>query len=382
MRTLLRLLLAALLAIGAALLAWQWMDGAQQQALKQSAKRLLGSAPLSQQGLSPPDSARGQVAANGLLTGDEQPFAFAAGPWSVVAMETEAGTLRPNLRFDFEPQGDLPTEQLSRAWARSGTHSFRMAPQTEYSPGVRRRIREVAVKLSAVEVGLWMRSASPKTLLTAVVSIDRGEAQLAWFGKDLRADTAAHGGQRLNASFLLRDQELQPQDIVSVYLWKRGGEEAFIDDLDIFFHSEEVPGKAGGQALPLDSLRPGGPAPWPYAAVSVRPAPVDDQRFRPGLPAPQTTTDAVAIGSSGRFWRFVPNDGLAWMQDTEGKPLALVRPWSQAVRGDVTHYDRVVAEPLPQGLLVTGCDVVRNGGPARVAAEPPPMAVIIQLQDP
>lgn len=314
-----------------------------------------------------------------LSTGDEPPFSVASGPWSMVEFGRKGARLRPNLVFDFE---DIPgggSSQLSPEWAHSGQFAYRMAPGTEYSPAVRRHVRDVAGPLSAVEVGLWMWSPSPRTMLTAVVSIDRDNKQLAWFGKDLQADTAEHAGQQLNCNFLIRDLALEPDDIVSVYLWKRGGEAAFIDDMAIFFHSTEVPGRKLGHAPALDSLRPGGPTPLAYAKVSAQDVPVDSTRFRPGMPAPSTTLAAVAFGGGRGLWQFVPDEGLAWLKDPAGTPLALVRPWSPATHRDVLHYDRVVAESVPQGIRITGCDVARIDGQERVAAIPAPVAVVLQL---
>jgi hypothetical protein len=367
------------LGAGAITLLWGVLPTAQQQLIKDRVKVLLGTDPRKLTG--PPSISLGpEPHGPGLFTGDEPPFSHASGPWSMVKYEENGQFIRPNCTFDFEIVLGMDSSRLDHQWSHSGEHAYRMAPGEEYSPAVRRRIRDVATHLAAVEVGLWSWSPSPHTLLTAVVSIDRGEKQLAWFGKDLQADTAAHGGQRLNGSFLIRDLPVEPNDIISVYLWKRGGAETFIDDMDIFFQSTEVPGRELGRALALDSLRTSGPAPPTYASLTVLDVPVDSALFKSNMPAPPTTLEAVLFGNGKYQLQFNPQDGFAWLQDPAGKPLALIRPWSPKAHRDVSHFDRVVAETVPQGVRITGCDVVRDAGTDRIASHPAPLAVMLQLQ--
>jgi hypothetical protein len=320
----------------------------------------------------------------GLFTGDETPFAFASGPWSTVRFAEGGRTVRPNLRFDFEVPSTADSSHLSRSWSRSGTRSYRMAPDEEYSPAIRRRLGDVSMGLSAVDVGFWMHSETPGTMVTAVVSIDRDGTQLAWFGKDLYADSTKQGG-RLNCDFLLRDLAVAPDDIISVYLWKRGGAEAFIDDMDIYFIGTTIPGQERGKAIALDSLGHGGPTPLGYAGIQVKDMPVDTGRFRVGGPAPPTTVDAVPIGGTDRQWRFVPREGLAYLVDSNGTPTALVRPRSELTHKDVTHFERVVAETRPQGILLTGFDVdhaTQGDASSTIAGTPAPFSMLLELPPP
>ena len=378
-KSFLRIIVVLAILVAAGLLVWQWMTSAQQGAVKDRVKLLIGSNPRNISGTLPTAGAARLTKEGGLFTGDEAPFAFAAGPWSTVKFDLDGSTVRPNLRFDFEVPVSADTVRLSRKWSHGGERSYRMAPGDDYSPAVRRRVQDVATTLSAVEVGFWMWSPSPKTLVTAVVSIDRGSKQLAWFGKDLPADTGAAQGSRLNCSFLMRDLALEPTDIISVYFWKRGGEEAFVDDIDLYFHSAEVPGRAGGTAFALDSMGVGGLVPMGYATVSVTEVPVDTVRFPAGGTAVNTTEAVVPIGGTDKQWCFVPQEGVAYLIDADGTPIAMLRPWSPTSRTDITHFERVVAERKPHGVLLTGFDVDNGDGTDRIASYPAPQAMILEL---
>ncbi|MCB0774186.1 MAG: hypothetical protein KDB93_12520 [Flavobacteriales bacterium] len=376
MKWALRILVLLAVVVGGSALAWHWAGPGRQQWVKDQVKILLNRKP-QRVGGAVPAAAVPLVEGLGVSTGDEPPFSVASGPWSMVQYTEGDKAIRPDLHYTFEPTPGADSSRLSSAWAHGGTHAFRMAPGDEYSPAIRRRAADVAIKLSAVDVGFWMWTPAPATLLTAVVTIDRKGKQIAWYGKDLPADTAARTGVRLNASFLMGDLAVEPDDILSVYLWKKGGGEAFIDDMDLFFHSAEVPGRKLGKPLALDSLEAGGPVPLTYAKPTVSDIPVDTARFRAGLPALPTTREAVPFGRSSHAWRFVPEEGLVWLQDTGGKPLGLIRPWSPGSRKDITHFDRVVAKTTPDGIVVTGFDVDRTHGGERIAASPRPISLSI-----
>ncbi|HRN36736.1 MAG TPA: hypothetical protein PLL18_07480 [Flavobacteriales bacterium] len=376
MKNFLRIIAVPAFVVIAGLLAWQWMTSGQQQTIKEQVKRVIGKSPRMTNG-TPPVAADMQAGETGLLTGDPAPFGFATGPWSTVAFEADGHTVRPDLQFSFEVPPGSDTTLLSRQWSHSGARSYRMAAGDEYSPAIRRRVQDIALGFSAVEVGLWAWSPTPGVLVTAVVSIDRDGKQVAWFGKDMAIpEDTLRSGARLNGSFLLRDLALEPTDVVSVYLWKRGGKEAFIDDLDLFFHSGEVPGRKLGQAFPLDST---GKAALGYADVVLQEVVPDPARFSAGAPAVNTTVDAIPIGGTGQRWQFKPDEGVAYLLDPVGQPAAMLRPWSATSGRDITHFDRVVAEPTAEGIRLTGFDVVVKDGEERMASSPAPMAVTLQL---
>lgn len=379
MKRFLRIIGVLAIIVVAGLLAWQWMTSAQQRVVKDRVKMMIGRSPRNVSGALPVAEAVRLNKDGGLITGDEAPFTLAAGPWSTVKYDVDGRTIRPNLRFDFELPSTADSSRLSRKWSHGGERSYLMGSGDEYSPAVRRHVQDVATTLSAVEVGFWMWSPSPKTLITAVVSIDRGSKQLAWFGKDLPADTGAVKGSRLNCSFLMRDLALEPSDIISVYFWKRGGAEAFVDDIDIYFHSAQVPGRTDGRAFALDSMGLGGLAPMGYATVSVKNVPLDTARFQPGNATMNTTVDAVPIGGTDKQWRFVPQEGVAYLVGADGTPTAMLRPWSAATGTDITHFERVIAEQRPQGILLTGFDVDSENGTDRIAASPAPQAMLLEL---
>ena len=92
-----------------------------------------------------------------------------------------------------------------------------------------------------------------------------------------------------------------------------------------------------------------------------------------------TTVAAVPIGGTGQQWCFVPQEGVAYLTGTDGTPTAMLRPWSATSGTDITHFDRVVAEQQPQGILLTGFDVDNDDGTERIAASPAPQAMILEL---
>lgn len=360
-------------------MAWHLIGHEGQHTAKEQLKRWIGWQPKSIGGAVPVSSTMHVLGASGVFTGDAAPFAFASGPWSNVAYLEGDRLIRPNLWFDFEERDSVDGVRHSGAWSHGGSQAFLLARDEDYSPAIRRRIADVASSLSAVDVGFWMWSQDPSAMLTAVVSIDRGDKQVLWFGKDINADTSAQRGTRLNCRFLVRDEQLEPTDIISVYLWKRGKADVFIDDMQVHFHSDEVLGRKLGRPIALDSLDARGTDPLEYGHIQVLDQPVDTNRFLPGMPVVNTTLEAVPFGESGMYWRFVPQEGLAYLEDRSGMPMALLRPWSAHARTDVTHFDRVVATARPNGVEVTGFDVEVLDGNERIAEHPAPMSVLLQL---
>lgn len=372
-----RFLLIVVVLAGSAWLAWHWMRPEQQRFVKDKVKTLIGRKPVQVGG---PVPSKASVIQGKLATGDEAPFSLASGPWSLVEFQKDGKHIRPNLQFDFERSPDEDTSRLSQQWAHSGSFSYHMDAGTEYSPAVRRQVMDVANRLSTIDIGFWARAAEEGTKLTAVVSIERDDKQVAWFGKDLAATTDS-AGSRLNARFWVTDQQLEPADVVSIYFWKRGRAVVYVDDLDIFFHSSEVLGRTMGQPVALDSIGMGGPHFLGYAQATMNDLPVDTTRFRAGNEAVPTTTAAVPIGITGKQWKFIPQEGLAYLLDASGNAIALIRPRSVTTGVDITHFDRVIAEPWGPGIALTGFDVDMIDGTGKIAEHPAPVSVWVQLQD-
>lgn len=367
------LVLLALVGFGV----WCWTGAEGLRSTKDAVKVLLGRKPRLLNG----PAAAGTVAVvqGKLATGDEPPFSLASGAWSLTAYEQGGKMIRPNLQFDFERAADEDTARLSRRWAHGGTYSYRMDAGTEYSPAIRRRLRDVAVRLASVDVGFWAWSSGSDVKVTAVVSIDRDGKQVAWFGKDIALSAADAEGSRMNARFLIGDQRLDTTDVVSVYFWKRGKEDAYLDDVDLFFHSSEVPGRRLGTPVALDSIAAGTQPYLVFAPVAVHDVVVDTLRFGAEKEAPPTTMDAIPFGTTGKRWKFVPQEGLAYLLDANDRAVALIRPWSSASGIDIAHFDRVLAEQAGEALLLTGFDVAMRNGRAWVKAQPAPRSVRVEL---
>ncbi len=326
---------------------------------------------------------RGTLAAGDgrtLHTGDPPPFDRPTLDRSGPAITSNGRTLRPNLHFDMEHSAD--TTRLVRGIAHSGARSFLLRAEDEYAPAIRRQVGDVGAPLTAIGAGLWCRVDVDDPGMVIVITLHRGEEQLAWFGKELRAVEHQRGAwQRLQGELLLRDLRVEDTDVVTVYLWNKKHHDAWIDDMDVVYRSDGVLGRDSVHAHDLeDSTRT--TRPLPFARVeciaALDPAVIG---IRAGAQVPDMDT-LVSVPGMDHRWRYRPGDGVARLVDPAGRASHLVRPWCAAT-GDLLGFERLHASSGETGLRLVGYDIETGpGGILRIAAHPAPRAAEIRITTP
>lgn len=313
-----------------------------------------------------------------LTTNDPAPFDRPLAARSGASITLGGRTLRPNLHFDMESSAD--SGLLVSDIARSGRRSMRLKASEEYGPAIRRRAGDVGAPLTSIAVGLWCLADDPG--LVIVTTVNRGEEQRAWYGKELRASEHTPGTwQRLQGELHLRDLEVADDDVVTIYLWNKHHHDTWIDDMDVVFRSANVLGRDSIRAHDLeDSART--TRPLPFARVDclgvVDPALAG---LRIG-DAPPPETDGIAVPAGVFRWRYRPGDGVARLVDGAGHARYLVRPWC-ATSGDLLGFERLHVAAEAGALRLVGYDVEPSpDGSLRIAAAPAPRGALVRITTP
>ena len=199
-----------------------------------------------------------------------------------------------------------------------------------YSPAIRLRAGDVAEDLATVATGCWLSCAAAWPRIGFVMTIERGGEQVAWFGKDLRANEHEPGKwERFNAEFLLRETKVLPGDSIIYYIWNRDRDPLFVDDLDLFFHSANVPGRPLGAAVHVDSLT-SKDMPLPFAPCTCEPFQLLERSRRKIIGEPVDSLgqplDSARV-ARGFTWYRTSVMPLAELRDADGKRIAWVRPF-------------------------------------------------------
>ncbi|MBP6389344.1 MAG: hypothetical protein KA175_00790 [Flavobacteriales bacterium] len=321
-----------------------------------------------------------------LETQDPPPYDRPSLLRSGMSIRIGGRAVRPNMHFDFEVTGD--TTKISRAHARSGASAQVIRSGTEYAPAIRRRAADVADTLVAVAVGLWVFTKGEKPPITIVASVDRGDQQLAWFGKDIHPSEHEPGKwQHFQAEFLLRDVAVTGDDQVSIYLWNRDKQLLYVDDMDVVFRSKRVLGRAPGIPFDLED-RTRGTLPPPFAQVSFHsrtdPAALGVVAGRDAPPL--ASVDVVLTPGSSDRLHYTPGDGVAHLIGADGRERALVRGWCRELGQDLLGFERLIAKQGSTGVQLIGFDVDQDPATDRiiVAAAPPPVGaeLIITMPQP
>lgn len=306
------------------------------------------------------------------------------GAVSQVSITLKGHALRPNRHFSFEDTS-VASPLLSTEQAYSGLRSLDLSGIT-YGPVIRSRTSDVADDLSSVATGCWLLSSAERPRIGFVMSIRRGGQQVAWFGKELRPNEHDPGKwERFNAEFLLRETNVLPDDSIVYYIWHRDRDPLFVDDLDLFFHSANVPGRPPGTAVHVDSMTIAH-LPLPTAPCTCDPFPLlERSRLRIigehadslGIPA-----DSVPL-ANGVSWYRTASMPMAELRDAQGRSVAWVRPFCPTLGVDLLSFERVIVRADGPGrLLIIAFDVDDRDGQAVVAAAPPPVAATLTVQWP
>ncbi len=313
-----------------------------------------------------------------LTTNDPAPFDRPLAARSGASITLGGRTLRPNLHFDMETSAD--STMLVSTVARSGRRSMLLKASEEYGPAIRRRAGDVGAPVTSIAAGLWCRTDDPG--LVIVTTVHRGEEQLAWYGKELRAHEHTPGvWQRVQGELLLRDLEMADDDVITIYLWNKHRHDTWIDDMDMVFRSGDVLGRDSIRAHDLeDSART--TRPLPFAGVECL-GPVDPaQAGLRGGAAPPSATDIVDLPTGTLRWRYRPGDGVARLVDGTEQARYLVRPWCAAT-GDLLGYERVHVGTEAGALRIIGYDVdILEDGSERIASTPAPRGALLRITTP
>ncbi len=333
----------------------------------------------------------GQIIATLLLTAcggghDPSPFSSADGLVSEVSIEREGHTLRPNLHFSFEDSSAHRSPLITTERTRTGGHALGLGGE-EYSSPIKRRAGDVAEGLASVATGFWLYCKDTEPRISIVLTVERGDGeQVAWFGKDLKATEHTPGKwERFNAEFLMRGTPVLPDDSLVLYIWNRDEEDLFVDDMDLFFISTEVPGRGSGTATPLDSLAPGH-FPLPFAQYSCAPfqALAVLQKKLIGQPSDSVGEVVPRVELwNGFSWYHAPNMAVAEIRNADDVPVAIIRPFCAGLGVDLLSFERVVVRNIGQNsVYILAFDVELLNGQAVVARQPAPVAADISITIP
>jgi hypothetical protein len=315
-----------------------------------------------------------------MVTADPPPFDRPCKARSQVAWKRGDKVIRPVLHWDMEQSAG--PERLTTAFAHSGRSSMLMGSDMEYGPSVCRTVGEVADTLVAVGMGFWMHCTDADPLLTVVTTVHRGEEQLAWYGKDLRA-VDKHPGEwmRFNVRHPMNEVKLADQDRICCFLWNRNKSMFHVDDVDLVFQAPGVLGKRSGHGPDLE--RGEGAKALSFVTVTeVTLLDPGEQGIQAGKEAPPDDRSAITISALGGIrWSHGTGDAVARLSSPSGEELALVRAWHPTLRTDLLDHEQVMVVDGPQGPIITGfdIDVDSNSGKRTIAASPAPRSAMLHL---
>ena len=315
-----------------------------------------------------------------MVTTDPPPFDRPCKVRSQVAWQRRDRVIRPVLHWDMEESAG--PDRLTTTFAHSGRSSMVMGTDMEYGPSICRKVNEVADTLVAVGMGFWMHSSDPDPMLTVVTTVHRGEEQLAWYGKDLRA-TDNHPGEwmRFNVQHPMKEIKLMGQDRICCFLWNRNASTILVDDVDLVFLGPGVLGKRSGHGPDLE--RGGGAAALPFATVAdVTLLDPREQGIHVGKEAPPDSRHEITIRALGGMrFSYGPGDAVARLSSPTGEVRALVRAWHPTLAADLLDHEQVKVMDGPKGPIITGfdIDVDSNNGMRTIAASPAPRSAMLHL---
>lgn len=299
---------------------------------------------------------------------------------SDMQMRLGSHVIAPNVRFDMESSAD--TTWLSREQAHTGVSSLLL--DKEYGPAFRNKVGDVAVGLDAIGVSMWLHCDGADPRSTIVVSIERAGTQTAWFGKELSAKEHEPGvWQRFQALFAIGDIEVMDDDLISVYLWNRGKERVFVDDMDLYFMSKDIHGGAGTvHGIGSDAPRLSSMRFIPIARVEL----LSPGRFGvvPGEPAPDPKERSWPFGREDRATlHFAKGDAVGMITAFNGDTIGRMRAWVPQLEKDLFGFERVLIRPGGNGRLsIIGFDIDPGNGAddtPTVAYDPAPVAAEILI---
>lgn len=307
------------------------------------------------------------------------PFQRSDDPRALITAQVDGRSIRPDLVYHFDDLVGEVSEWIDTSMAYTGHASLVMHRGTEYSPSIKRAVKDVADGLTAIDIGFWYRSDDRDPRIGPVATIERANGQrIAWFGKEVQASEHAPGAWlRFNARFLIRDVPVAATDTVVIYLWDHGRARVHIDDLEIYFHSDRTIGSAAAGPFGVRQPR--------VMTLDPRPIPLDSVPFlAESGDLPHPLPHALASMSTDTALHRVPLDkgelrwrsGDALMIWATTLDTVLIRPFCHAAHLDMLTYEHVLGARAGNGVLLIGYDTGAGGE----AAGPVPLAAIMDLR--
>jgi len=132
---------------------------------------------------------------------------------------------------DFPYQGNLDPDNV-----KNGKYAFRMDTNMQFSPGIRITYGELTRKLKAgIRVSAWIYSKDPFNVNPGSMVVTSNHAGLNYRYEAILFEKENMIPGKWNKVVLhyLTPESPDPQDILQVYIWYRGKQVMYVDDLKI-----------------------------------------------------------------------------------------------------------------------------------------------------
>ena len=137
---------------------------------------------------------------------------------------------------DFENKDFPYLGNLESGIVRNGKYSFRMDTNMQFSPGIRIRYADLTQKLkTGIRVTVWIYSKEPFTDNPGSLVVTSNHAGLNYRYEAILFEKENMKPGEWNKAVLhyLTPESPDPNDILQVYVWYRGRQVMYIDDLKI-----------------------------------------------------------------------------------------------------------------------------------------------------
>ncbi len=149
-----------------------------------------------------------------------------------------------NIEYDFEvPFEGENSDYYSNQNPHSGKLCYLLNSSSTYSPSVTKKISEVIdSELRLVTMSMWLNQQSDDNEVVLVTTIkDQAGKEYFWQGRSSDKGQFPKGKWvKHRAQFKLPFEKINPDDIISVYAWNKGGKEVFVDDFLVVFGETNV----------------------------------------------------------------------------------------------------------------------------------------------
>lgn len=158
---------------------------------------------------------------------------------SAVAMRSSKTASSSNFYFDFETaEGLSGIETIKQTTAHSGEFAVDLTGGKEYGPAFTKKIKDVSerpLKKIALSVWIYPYTNNSNTVLTASISTDKNETVF-WQGKSSEnKNFLQNKWTKINALFIIPEDKIDPENLISVSVWNKGKTDVLADDLEIVY---------------------------------------------------------------------------------------------------------------------------------------------------